>query len=172
MDIGEDTYKAFEEAARLRNHGKRYMNTWLANRFDSQRQGNPFEIPETPDELELMVGWFFDRLRVIVSIENHKLKFDGVRQVIDILHDAAEMTNNSARFAWVDGQWYIPFIESKEDVLALPKLLKVFSKLYRHHANEYAYGDQEEIHFIEGGAYGHLTIKSEFEVRKRRETGL
>lgn len=165
MDMNA-AHEAAERARRLRNEGKRYMDSWLNTRFAPQRMGDPFEFPDSPDELELMVGWFFDRLRVIVSIENHSLKFDGVRQIVDILHDAAEIEKNSARFMWLDGQWYISTISSEEDVLNLPRVLKTFSRIYRHAANDYAYGDNEKIHFIERGGYGHLSIK---EVEKRRK---
>jgi len=163
-----DAYNAYK---RVGNRGNKYMDSSLNLRFSQQRQGNPFDIPDDIDELELMVGWFFDRLRVIVSVENHSQKFDGIRQVIDILHDAAAIENNSVKFAWVDGQWFISYIDSKKDVLNLPKVLRRFSKIYRFAASDYVYGDNESIQFLPSGKMGGLSTKQAEEELKRR-TGL
>lgn len=101
------------------------------------KRDSPFDIPENPSELELMLGWFFDQLRVIVSIENHTLKYDSVEQLLSILHKCASDENINVRFSWEDGQWFIDYAEKKEDILNLPRLIKCFSNIYRHNASEY-----------------------------------
>lgn len=169
-----DANDAYDAYKRVGSRGNRYMDGNLQRRFSEQQAGNPFEFPETPDELEMMVGWFFDRLRVIVSIENHSLKFDGVRQIIDILHDAGELERVNVKFAWVNGQWFIPEFGNEQDILNLPKLLRRFSRIYRHHASDYSYGDDEKIQYFEkrGDKYLHLTTTEEYELRRRQEEGL
>lgn len=164
MDMNDAADKA-KRAAYERARGKGYMDPGLRRRFSEQMNGNPFDIPDTPDELELMVGWFFDRLRVIVSIENHHVKFDGVRQIIDILEDASIVEKVNVKFLWVNGQWYISDFETKEDILNLPKVLKRFSRIYRHHALEYSHGDDESVHLLPHGKMGGLTTEEEFKNR-------
>lgn len=105
------------------------------------KSGDPFDIPEDPDMLELMVGWFWDRIRIIVSIENHILKFDGPQQVLDILGDAAKIERINMSFAYSGGQWWILDPGTEEDVMNLPRLAKRFSRIYRHHASEYETGE-------------------------------
>jgi hypothetical protein len=163
-----EDYSAYEEAAKRgvheRNRNKKYMNPLLRKRFSSQQRGNPFDYPETPDELELMVGWFFDRLRVIVTIENHTLKFDGARQIIDILqtactHDIERVSFNNYKlievdnpveltFSWWKGQWFIEDVGGPDDVLRLPEVLKRFSRIYRFDAKNYSYGDNDDVEVL------------------------
>ena len=46
---------------------------------------DPFDIPESPDEIELYVGWFFDRIRSIVAVENSRRKFGDMKEVLVLL---------------------------------------------------------------------------------------
>ena len=150
MEDWSDAERACYEGQRMRSHN-RYMDAGLMKRFSAQKRGDPFDFPESPDELELMVGWFFDRLRVIISIENMSPKFDGIHQVLDILQDAADINNINIKFDHHNGQWYINGIEGiteDKDILHLPSVLKTFSRLYRHHATKYSYGDREDIELL------------------------
>ena len=149
----------------------KYGDRSLNDRFGPQKAGNPFDFPETPDDLELMVAWFFDRLRVIVSVENHVLKFDGVKQIIDILDIAGLAEKIDVNFAWVDGQWFITSYGTPDDILHLPRLLKRFSRIYRFNAKDYSYGDEQELHFLPSGESGHLNTKDAFESVRRRKEG-
>jgi len=115
---------------------------------DKYRRGNPFDFPENPDQLELMIGWFFDRIRVIVEIENHHAKWDGIQQALAILDVAKHKDCNpnnpidiNVDIIYQDGQWFISSAGSANDVLRLPLLAKRFGKIYRHHAKEYATGE-------------------------------
>lgn len=101
------------------------------------RRGNPFDVPTHPDQLELMLGWIFDQVRVIVIIENHHHKFDSPDQVLEILHDSAEIEGVDVEFSYSDGQWNLERAGSKEDILNLPKVIKTFSRIYRHNALDY-----------------------------------
>ena len=147
MDVN-DASETIKKAVFDRQKGKKYMDPELNMRFSSQRQGNPFDIPETPDDLEMMVGWAFDRLRVIITIENHVLKFDGPKQILNILQDAALIENVDVEFSWDDGQWFIEHFGGKEDVLGLPKVIKRFGMIYRRHASEYETGEREDINLL------------------------
>lgn len=102
-----------------------------------------FDIPETPDELELLIGWAFDRIRIIVSRENHYLKFDGPQQILDILEIAALREGVVISFSYIDGQWFISDAGSKEDILALPKVIRRFARIYRHNAGDYVSDEPE-----------------------------
>jgi hypothetical protein len=120
----------------------------LLIRFDEQRKGSPFDFPENPDELEMMNAWFFDRLRVIVSVENHTKKFDGIQQIFDILGDAKEIENIKVDIIYLNGQWFIADAGGPNDILALPRLLKRFGKIYRFHAKDYATGENQDIKYL------------------------
>ncbi|KYC46688.1 MAG: hypothetical protein AMQ22_02078 [Candidatus Methanofastidiosum methylothiophilum] len=109
------------------------------------RLGDPFDLPTNPDELDLMVGWFWERIILIVSKENHCLKFDGTEQVLSILKEAAEVESIGVTFFEYNGWWNIENAESKEDVLNLPRIAYRFSRIYRHHAQEYATGQNQTI---------------------------
>jgi hypothetical protein len=109
----------------------------------------PFDIPKNPSNLELMLGWFFDQIRMIVGVENHKWKFDGGCQVLDILHEAAFAEGVNIAFSWDKdtGIWYIEDPKegkiTKKDILNLPLVAYRFSKIYRHHANEYTHPEDK-----------------------------
>lgn len=109
----------------------------------------PFDIPKDPSTLELYLGWFFDQIRMIVGVENGKWKFDGGQQVLDILHEAASVEGVNIAFSWDKdtGIWYIEDPEegkiTKEDVLNLPLVAFRFSKIYRHHADEYVHPEDK-----------------------------
>lgn len=93
---------------------------------------NPFNVPESPDEMELYVGWFFDRIRAIVSTENLTRKFGNVNEILAILGVAAGDLNMDVKFSYYPdiGQWYIEF-NTPEDYLNLPHLAKQFSLMWR-----------------------------------------
>lgn len=114
------------------------------------RLGNPFDIPSDPDALELMVGWFFDRIRVICAVENHTMKFHSISQILEILREASEVERVNCTFSWIDGQWFLNSAKSKEDVLNLPKVAKRFSKIYRFHASDYMTGDKQDLKMLNG----------------------
>lgn len=113
--------------------------------FERYRRGNPFDLPQSPDELEMMVGWFFDRIRKIVVIENHHHKFDGIDQCLDIIEEAKKVANINVDIAYIDGIWYLVGANSRQDILRLPELAKTFGKIYRHRALEYSKGENETL---------------------------
>ena len=75
---------------------------------------DPFDIPESPDEIELYVGWFFDRVRSIVSIENSRRKFGSMSEVLVLLGEAAGDLGLSIKFTYYEnigqhsGQGFAP----------------------------------------------------------------
>jgi hypothetical protein len=120
-----------------------------ANKFKRNR---PFDIPKKPDTLELMIGWFFDQIRMIVDSENHRFKFDGGNQILDILYDSALDENVNIGFSWDEDThiWYIELLPTvtylgatvrpetnEDDILNLPLVAFRFSRIYRLHAYEY-----------------------------------
>lgn len=113
----------------------------ILRRFEEQRKGNPFDVPESLDELEILIGWFWDRIRIIVSVENHILKFDGPKQVLKILEKSANEVGVTMVFAYSNGQWWILDVKEPEDVLNLPKVAKRFAQIYRHEAQKYETGE-------------------------------
>lgn len=114
--------------------------------FKRFRSGDKFKAPEHPDELYLMVISFFHDIHEIVSKHNHFLKYDGRKQVMDILNDAAVAEGINLTFAEQDGEWgLLDTGYTKEDFLSLPQIKHRFSRIYRHHAKEYSYGDEEDI---------------------------
>lgn len=119
------------------------------------RRGNPFDIPKNPNDIELMLGWFFDQIRVIVSHENHHHKFDGVQQILDILAECSKLEQINVFFIESNGQWYLLDSEltTKEDILNLPKLAYRFSKVYRHRAKEFSNGDNEPLEVLPNGTH-------------------
>lgn len=130
------------------------------------RRGSPFDIPDKPDKLEQMIGWFFDQVRVIVSCENHIYKFDGKQQVLDILHDSRFVENVNVDFSEECGQWFIDEVKSSsylgktirqattvQDVLNLPIVAKRFSKTYRFNAKQYANGENHSIEVLPHGTH-------------------
>lgn len=93
---------------------------------------DPFDIPETPDEIELYVGWFFDRVRSIVSIENSRRKYGSMQEVLVLLSEAAGDLNMDIKFTYYEniGQLFLEF-NKPEDYLNLPHLAKHFGLLWR-----------------------------------------
>lgn len=93
---------------------------------------DPFDIPETPDEIELYVGWFFDRVRAIVSTENSRRKFGSMQEVLVLLGEAAGDLGLSIKFTYYEniGQLFLEFNKA-EDYLNLPMLVKHFGMLWR-----------------------------------------
>ena len=52
---------------------------------------------------------------------------------------------------WADGQWDLLTAKDKDDILKLPKLIKRFGKIYRHHARDYTNtGDKTDIKMLQG----------------------
>jgi len=126
------------------------------------RLGDPFLIPKDPDELELLIGWFWDRIRVIISVENMHMKFHSPEQVIAILERASLIRNVNLSYEWLDGQWNImsnPEITylgatvrpatCKEDVLNLPVVGRKFSRIYRFKAKHFITGDKMDLKELE-----------------------
>jgi len=111
---------------------------------------DPFDIPESPDEIELYVGWFFDRIRSIVAVENSRRKFGSVNEILAILGAAAGDMNMKVKFTYHPGigQWYIEF-ERPEDYLNLPHLAKHFGLMWRFkpRPNTLPEPDEEEIYW-------------------------
>lgn len=113
------------------------------------RRGYPFDVPKHPTAIQLMLGWFFDQINLIVDHENHVAKFDGGEQVLEILHEAAYFEEVNVAFSWdrETNIWYIenpPDCEmTEEDFCNLPLVAYRFSKIYRHHAKEYGCGEDE-----------------------------
>lgn len=95
-------------------------------------------IPE-PEFKEYLkeIKSFFDEVDNIVKVQNHIHKFRGTQQLLDLIHHSADMVNVHACFACEDGQWYLAGAKTKQDVLNLNKVAKTFSRVYRHHANDY-----------------------------------
>ena len=93
---------------------------------------DPFDIPESPDEIELYVGWFFDRVRSIIEIENSRRKYGHINEVLALLGVAARDMDMKVAFTYYPdiGQWYIEFTHA-EDYLNLPHLAKHFGLLWR-----------------------------------------
>ena len=115
------------------------------------RLGDPFDLPTDPDKLDLMVGWFWERIILIVTKENHTLKFDGTEQVLNILREAAEVEQINVTFYECNGWWNIESAATKEDILNLPRIAMRFSRIYRHHAREYATGENKSVHELMEG---------------------
>lgn len=93
---------------------------------------DPFDIPETPDEIELYVGWFFNRVRSIVSMENSRRKYGNMQEVLVLLSEAAGDLGLSIKFTYYEniGQLFLEF-NKPEDYLNLPHLAKHFGMLWR-----------------------------------------
>jgi hypothetical protein len=93
---------------------------------------DPFDIPESPDEIELYVGWFFDRIRSIVSVENSIRKYGNVNEILALLGAAAGDMDMDVKFTYYKdiGQWYIEFGDAT-DYLNLPHLAKHFGLMWR-----------------------------------------
>lgn len=105
---------------------------------------DPFDIPESPDEIELYVGWFFDRIRSIVAVENHYQKFKSVEETLVLLEAASEDLGLNIMFFYMPetGQWGIDFT-NPEDYLNLPHVAHYFAKMYRFKpAPNRLYGEQ------------------------------
>ena len=118
---------------------------------EKYRLVDPFTIPSNPDELERLIGWFFARLRVIVSVENHRMKFHNVEQLLEILEEASLVEGVNVTIGWSDGQWDLLTADSKDDILKLPQLIKRFGRIYRHHARDYTNtGDKTDIKMLQG----------------------
>ena len=130
---------------------------------EKYRLGDPFEIPSDPSELELLIAWFWDRIRVICSVENHHMKFHSTNQLILILDKASLLKNVNLSYDWLDGQWDLlnnPPITylgctvrpatSKEDVLNLPLVGRAFSRIYRHDAKNFRTGDKMDLKMLQG----------------------
>jgi len=128
------------------------------------RRGKPFDIPEHPDELEQMMGWFFDQIRVMVRDENHHYKFDGITQILNILHDSRWQLDICIDFSEDDGMWNPEIIEpttylgyiirrgtTEEDILNLPLVAIRFSRIYRHKANKYSNGENQSLEVLPNG---------------------
>ena len=109
---------------------------------------DPFDIPETPDEIELYVGWFFDRIRSIVAVENSHRKFGDMKEVLVLLGVAAGDLGMSISFKYYEdiGQLYLEFNDAG-DYLNLPHLAKHFGLLWRFkwRPNTLYAGDPDEI---------------------------
>ena len=109
---------------------------------------DPFDIPETPDEIELYVGWFFDRIRSIVAVENSHRKFGDMKEVLVLLGVAAGDLGMSISFKYYEdiGQLYLEFNDAG-DYLNLPHLAKHFGLLWRFKwgPNTLYAGDPDEI---------------------------
>ena len=92
----------------------------------------PFDIPESPDQMELMVGWFFSRIRTIVETENMTRKFHDVNEILVLLGVAAGDLGMDITFKYLksEGSWFLEF-GTPEDYLNLPLLAKHFGLLWR-----------------------------------------
>jgi hypothetical protein len=134
--------------------------------FERWRKGNKFQDPDNLDDLQIFIGWFFDRIRLIVSKENHLLKFRNVDQILEILQKSAKEYRARLIFTWneEDGfgiypTWgYLKTAETMEkltptyswdyqmiftptqDVLKLPQIQKHFGRIYRHKSHDYGKG--------------------------------
>lgn len=93
---------------------------------------DPFDIPTSPDEIELYVGWFFNRIRSIVSVENSRRKFGHMGEVLVLLGEAAGDLNLNIKFTYYEniGQLFLEF-NDPADYLNLPQLAKHFGLLWR-----------------------------------------
>ncbi len=93
---------------------------------------NPFSIPESPSDVELHVGWAFDRIRAIVAYENSRRKFHDVNEILLLLGVAAGDMGMDVKFSYYKniGQWMIEF-GNPDDYLNLPHLIKHFGLLWR-----------------------------------------
>lgn len=93
---------------------------------------DPFDIPDTPDDIELHVGWFFNRIRSIVTIENSHRKFGSMSEVLLLLGVAASDLGMNIKFTYYKniGQLFLEF-KYAEDYLNLPHLAKHFGMLWR-----------------------------------------
>jgi hypothetical protein len=111
---------------------------------------DPFDIPESPDEIELYVGWFFDRIRSIVSVENSHRKFGNVNEVLALLGASAGDMGMDVKFTYYPdiGQWFIEFGDAT-DYLNLPHLAKHFGLMWRFkpRPNTLAPPSEEEIYW-------------------------
>jgi hypothetical protein len=111
---------------------------------------DPFDIPESPDEIELYVGWFFDRIRSIVSVENSQRKFGNVNEILALLGASAGDMGMDVKFSYYPGigQWYIEFGDAT-DYLNLPHLAKHFGLMWRFkpRPNTLAAPTEEEIYW-------------------------
>ena len=109
---------------------------------------DPFDIPESPDEIELYVGWFFDRIRSIVAVENSRRKFGDMKEVLVLLGVAAGDLGLSIKFTYYEdiGQLFLEF-KQPEDYLLLPVLAKHFGLLWRFkwRPNTLYAGDPDEV---------------------------
>jgi hypothetical protein len=149
--------------------------------FERFRRGDPFYVPESPDHLETLVGWAFDRIRIIVSKENLHKKFHNVEQILDILHAAAKKKWVHLEFFWENGEWFLGVVwgffwtnyvikelafkywerckfekvllTTRQDILNLPIVVKEFGRIYRREAKEYRRGKNIELTELFGDKY-------------------
>jgi len=109
---------------------------------------DPLDIPETPDEIEIYTGWFFNRIRNIVAVENSHRKFGDMKEVLTLLGVAAGDLNLSITFTYYEdvGQLFLEF-NQPEDYLFLPVLAKHFGLLWRFkwRPNTLYAGDPDEV---------------------------
>lgn len=82
---------------------------------------------------------FFASIHDIVSRQNHTLKFDSSKQIVDIVNLAAEREGFKLRFIQESGFWIVDDYEDvKHELDNLDRIQYRFSRIYRHNALDYA----------------------------------
>lgn len=90
---------------------------------------DPLPEPENAEQLELYTGWFFGRIKQIVSVENHIMKWRDVTHILTLLGEAAEYLGLNITFTYSMGYWSLEC--DPDDFLQLPSVAKLFGRLYR-----------------------------------------
>ena len=95
---------------------------------------------------------FFTDIFEIVALQNLTLKFDGPKQILEIVNEAAEVEGLNLKFDEKNRIWILLDTNyTREEFNSLHVLKKRFSKIYRHHAMDYAKGERRELlELIEG----------------------
>lgn len=123
--------------------------------FEQWRRGDKIITPSTPNEWDELIINFFLTIHKIVAKENHTQKYDGVRQVIDVLNDAATVEGINLFFFECDGEWGLRDTGySLHDLIRLDDLAYRFSRIYRHQALDYRYNDGGDVDMLMEGKKG------------------
>jgi hypothetical protein len=83
------------------------------------------------------VEYFFKDIKQVVKVENHRHKFSGPNQLLDMLHDSAEICGVNVEFKHINGYWCLSKAKTAQDVNHLKHVVNAFRRLYRHHALDY-----------------------------------
>ncbi len=122
------------------------MKEIVGRDFEKWRKGDKIKPPMEPGEWDEIIINFFLAIYKIIAVENHTKKYQGKKQIVDILNEAAEVENVNLEFFEVDGEWGIHDTGyTVDDLLGLKRVQYRFSRIYRHHAQDYIHKSDEKV---------------------------